>query len=279
MKEAVNSQLTAKTGVDLMTIDDSWDYPPNHPISPERAAELIRGELGNYYLDMMRRACSPFYWHAPGINGHRRICANGTLTYVRSDERVFGVTANHVLAAYLEQCDEPGVVLQLGNARFTANPIASSSELDLVTFTLPPTIAGTVQKEITPVPLPRPGDEPQEGRGIMLAGFVGDERREGPGSRVDWGMLGVLGVARRVTQKQITWSPDRKRNIDALDFPANKDLGGISGGPLIAWFEKAGGLLAYHSLAGIVVEANATIENVVAIRVEYIRPDGTLRPL
>ena len=268
-----------KARVTLMSIDDSWDYPTNHPISAERAAELMGGELGSYYRDIMRRACSPFYWHAPGTDGKRHIRANGTLTYVRSNERTFGVTAHHVFAAYLEQTDEPGITLQLGDAPFTVDLIASSPELDLVTLSLPPGIADAVHKDIMPVPLPRPGDEPQEGRGIMLAGFVGEDRREGPGPLVGWGMLAAIGVARRVTQKQITWMVERERNIDTHAFPVNKELGGISGGPLIAWFEKAGGLLSFHSLAGIIVEANSTIENVVAIRAEYIRADGTLRPL
>lgn len=262
-----------------MSFSTGQTYPGGHPVSPERARELMSGDLGAEYFRILQRACAPIYWHVADGGSGRRILANGTLTFVQSPERVFGVTAAHVIADYQSRRHTPGMTMQLNNAVFTPNIIARSDRLDLVTLDLPPLAQLAIGKEIAPVSLPRPHDEPQEGRGIMICGYPGTERNEQAPSSVGWGMFGAVGVARRVNGKQITWRPDHEHHIDVKGLPKlppNKDLGGISGGPLIAWFEKAGGLLAYYSLAGIVVEASAALENVVAIRSEFIRPDGTL---
>lgn len=263
-----------------MSFTETWEYPEGHPISPAQAREQLRGDLGKHNFEILARSCSPFYWHQPARAEQPSIRANGTLTYVRSDARMFGVTAAHVFKQYLHDAGEDGCQLQVGNAFLDLELIALDERLDLATVVLPDLWARQVSKDIMPISLPRPCDVPQEGRRIMLCGFVGEDRLERPGVRVDWGMLGVAGIARRVTEKQITWSPDHEAHIPVAGVPQlgrHKNLGGISGGPVIAWFEKAGGLLSYFTLAGIIVEANAALENVVAIRTEFIRPDGTLR--
>lgn len=264
-----------------MTFSNDWSYPEGHPISPERAQALLKGDLGTAYLQILKGACAPIYWHATGIDGQRSVCANGTITFVRTPQRTFGITANHVLEAYEADAGSDDLQLQIFNTVYIPHVIARSAQLDLVTLDIPDNVLASMGKDITPVSLPRPRDETQEGRGIMICGYVGGERREHAPLVVEWGMLGVVGIARRVTERQISWSPDHEHHVQIDGLPKlapNKDLGGISGGPLIAWFEKANGRLAYYSLAGIIVEASAEIENVIAIRSEYIREDGSLRP-
>ena len=265
-----------------MTFDQAWKYPDNHPLSLDQAKALTSGDLGREHSKILARSCSPLYWYTPEDTRGNVIQANGTLTYTQSNERVFGVTAAHVVREYQAQAAREDCVLQLGNSRFSLDIIAIDDRLDLATVAIPPAHFREVGKEIAPVSLSRPNDIPQEGRGIMLCGFVGEDRHLSPGLRVDWGMFVATGIARRVNDKQITWVPDHKAHIPVPGVPAlrrNKNLGGISGGPLIAWFEKVGGLLAYYSLAGVIVEANPVLENVIAIRTEFIRPDGTLRAM
>ncbi len=164
------------------------------------------------------------------------------------------------------------------NEEFDPEVIDQSEALDLATVVTTPELVASVGKEVVPVPMARPDDAPQEGRGIMLCGYPGQDRKELPSLNVEWELFTALGVARRVNANQITWVPDREHNVPTDDMqtpPPNKDLGGISGGPLIAWYEKAGGM-TYYSFAGVVVEASAALENVVAIRAEFIRPDGTI---
>lgn len=114
----------------------------------------------------------------------------------------------------------------------------------------------------------------------MLAGYPGTERIHSDGS-INWGLFTCLGVAKVVSADQITWAAEREYDmpIDGIpSLPANADLGGISGGPLVGWFETDSGLTHYR-LCGIISQASAMLENVVAKRAEFIRPDGTIRDL
>lgn len=61
-----------------------------------------------------------------------------------------------------------------------------------------------------------------------------------------------------------------------LELTRKKNLGGLSGGPLIAWFERPKTYLSYFSLAGVIKEASAELEYVVASRSHFIRPDGRI---
>lgn len=262
-----------------MSFTDQGLWPENHPVSVDRAKELMRGDLGRYNFEILARICSPIYWHLPDDSGARPIRANGTLSYVRAGEHVFGVTAAHVIAEYLSDAGKPGCVFQLGNAEFTADIIDMDERLDLATLRLDEKVLASVGKEIMPVSLCRPQDVPQEGRGIMMCGYIGEERQELPNRQVGWGMLGVVGISRRVSEDQITWAPDHDHHIPVPgvpQLPRNKKLGGISGGPLIAWFEKPETHFTYFSLAGVVKEASAELEYVVATRSHFIRPDGRI---
>lgn len=261
-----------------MTFAEDPKPPLDHPITPIRAKELVAGDLGNVYRDILSQCVAPLYWHGPDSCGNRHICSNGSMTFVQTPERVFGVTAAHVLKEYTRVKNEPGIRCQLMNAWFDAEVIDESESLDLATVAIKPELIAETGKEVIPVTIASSGDTPQEGRGIMLAGYPGQERRQLPGLSVEWGLFTALGVARRVNVQQITWIPDREHHVPVGGQqmpPPNQGLGGISGGPLIAWYENAAGL-TYYSLAGVIVEASAALENVVAIRSEFICPDGSI---
>jgi hypothetical protein len=262
-----------------MSFDDQWSWPDESPITVDRAKELMRGELGRYHYEMLARTCSPLYWHFPDEWGSRPVQANGTLSYVRAEDHIFGITAAHVVTEYLLDARRPDCVLQLGNSRFIADIIDLSEKHDLATLRLSDAVLNAIGKQIMPVSLPRPNDVPQEGRGIMICGYIGEDRRELANQQVEWGMLGVVGIARRVSEDQITWIPEHEHNEPPTDVPPlsrNKDLGGISGGPLIAWFERPESHLSYFNLAGVVKEASAALEYVVATRSHFIRSDGRI---
>src|SRR5258708_26220457 len=119
-----------------MIFNDEWSWPEGHPVSVERAKELMRGDFGRYHYDILARVCSPLYWHFPDEKGGRPIRANGTLSYVQSDGQVFGVTAAHVINRYLNDEKMPGCILQLGNAPFSADIIDMDERFDLATLRL-----------------------------------------------------------------------------------------------------------------------------------------------
>lgn len=254
-----------------------WRSPPNHPISPERARELLSGDLGKVYRKILMDCCAPFYWSRR--NGNKLdFCSNGTLTIMHTSERLIGVTARHVVQGYLDARDVCSVVLQVMNAEVPdLKVIAMSSKgLDLATIELDERFLANFGKAIVPLS-GWPPLAPEEGRGIMLAGYPGTERILRDGS-IDWGLFTCLGIARTVTTDQITWAAERvyKLAVEGIpNLPPNANLGGISGGPLLGWFETASGITQYR-LCGIISQASAMLENVVAKRAEFIMADGSI---
>lgn len=255
-----------------------WRPPDNHPITPERAKELISGELGNVCRKILMDCCAPFFWSRR--NGNKLdLCSNGTITIVRTSERLIGVTARHVIQGYLDARQMCPVVLQVYDSELRdLKVIAMSSEgLDLATIELDNDFLAKLGKSIVPLS-GWPPLQPQEGRGIMLAGYPGEERILSDSS-IDWGLFTCLSIARVVTHDQITWAVERDYDIPVEGIPRlppNANLGGISGGPLIGWFETASGITQYR-LCGIISQASPMLENVVAKRADFIMPDGGIR--
>lgn len=77
----------------------AWEAPEGHPISIEKAKELMAGDLADVYRDILRKCCAPIYWF-DRRRKDGRILSNGTVTFVQTPERLLGVTAAHVLNAY-----------------------------------------------------------------------------------------------------------------------------------------------------------------------------------
>lgn len=244
---------------------------------------MVVSELGDVQRDMLRDCMLPLYWHdrtagqEPG-----QVLNSGTLTIARTPRRVLGITAAHVVRGYLADRSQRPLTLQLLNAGIDAlEVIAISDRLDLATINVSDDNLNRCGKLISPISILEQGrHEPQEGRGIMFAGYPGIGRSQLSARLIEWGMFAVLGIARRVTEEQITWVAERDDAVEhpiIPTLPPNAELGGISGGPMVAWFEKYDGMLSYGSLVAIVSQANPNLENVVAKRIHYIADDGAIR--
>lgn len=84
-----------------------------------------------------------------------------------------------------------------------------------------------------------------------------------------------------LTSQDPTFLIEREYGIplkDIAELPMNYDLGGISGGPVISWFETKNFITSYH-FAGIISEASSEYENIIAKRADFIRPDGSIKPI
>jgi hypothetical protein len=249
----------------------------DHPISLEQARTLLAGALGNFYRAILRACCAPIYWFDLE-DTQARILNNCTLTFVQTPDRLIGITAAHVIRGYLSDYNTHKIALQVFDALVEYLDIIDiSDENDIATISVDNELLDKIGKEIVPLTC-WPPREPQEGRGIMLAGYPGVDRIVPEHLEVDWGLFTALGVARRVTETQITWLVERDHVVKAdviPTLPPHRTLGGISGGPLIAFFETSN-FLSYYVIAAIVSQAHEGLEYVVAKRADCIRADGTI---
>jgi hypothetical protein len=258
--------------------------PEGHPISIERAKELMAGNLADVYRDILSTSCAPVYWFERDRTD-LGILNNGTVTFLQTPDRLLGVTAAHVLLGYRNDASRTEVVLQIMDHvvdDIQDRIIDVSDRFDLATFEVNEQFLAQVDKRIVPLRNwpPRP---PEEGRGIMLAGYPAVERHAAA-NRVDFGLFTALVVARRVTDIQITWLIEREAQLAGARVPApppNYGLGGVSGGPLITWLESDTHIATY-ALGGIITEHpdyeknEFWVERVVAVRADLISPTGRI---
>ena len=115
----------------------------------------------------------------------------------------------------------------------------------------------------------------------MLAGYPAVERLT-EGNRVNYGLFTVIGIARTVSDRQITWLTEPEAQLDNANIPPPPPfygLGGISGGPLITWLESES-YVATFVLGGIITEHpnyeenDFSIERVIASRADLISASG-----
>jgi hypothetical protein len=256
-----------------------WTPPNNHPIDEARAREIVR-LIGQPSREFIASCCVPLFWFA-AAEVARTVLSNGTVTLVKTPTRTIGLTADHVVAGCLKAFDPGGVVVQIGDISLhdlRSRLIARSDELDLASFEVGDLIgrfgAGWPRK----LPLVSwPPSPPQEGRGIMIGGYPGIERRPIDTHNISFGIFTALGIARTVSDDQISCLFEREYLVETSDFPSlppNIDLGGISGGPVITVMESTSYLVSYR-LGGIVSEASAELAKVFAKRVDFIKDDGS----
>ena len=193
---------------------NSCGPPEGHPISEEQARQLLVGDLGDVYRDILRGCCAPVYWHRRAAVGTIEICDNGTLTFVNTGVRLIGVTAAHVVEGFDKARAACDVTLQVMNAELDGgfDVIDIDTNLDIATISVDTDLLKRLGKAINPLE-GWPPLVPEEGRGIMLAGYPGIDRLTLPANAVSWGLFTAMGIARRVTSHQITWLIERQHGV------------------------------------------------------------------
>jgi len=253
-----------------------WQPPEGHPISPDRAKELMAGDLGDQYREILAGPCLPIYWHPTGGNP-TSVIDNGTVTVVKPCDTVFGITAAHVVRDYEMRVDSECITLRLWDQVMPRLEVIDVSEkYDLATFAIEPHVLNRIaeKRNFPLVPLGHwPPKSPQEGRGIMFGGYPGAARCGHDDGTVEWGFFPCIGVARRGLEDQITWLIEPDWGLEGSEVPSR--FGGISGGPVIGWFESPS-YISHFALSGIISEAHDEFGNVVAITADRINDDGTI---
>lgn len=163
-----------------------------HPITLERAHELMAGPLAEVYRAILNDCCCPIFWYRRD-RADRSIQNHGTVTFVQTPERLPGVTAAHVLDGYLVDSQNGDMALQVFDATvddMQNRIIDLPGHLDVATFAVDDALLARLGKRV--VPLSNwPPQPPQEGRGIMLAGYPAVVRLT-EGKAVNFGLFTVL---------------------------------------------------------------------------------------
>jgi hypothetical protein len=256
----------------------NWRPPGNQPIDEAQARKIV-ALVRAPTREFIASCCVPLFWFAEA-DGARTVLGNGTVTLVKTPIRTIGVTADHVVAGCLQAFDPGGVIMQLADRSLhdlRSRLIARSKELDLASFDIDGMTGELGSGWSGKVPLESwPPTPPREGGGIMIGGYPGIGRQVINTRQICFGIFTALGIARTVSDDQISCLFERKYLMENSDgpMPPNTDLGGISGGPVITLIISPSYFVSYR-LGGIVSEASSELEKVFAKRADFIKDDGS----
>lgn len=128
--------------------------------------------------------------------------------------------------------------------------------------------------------VPWPPVIPEEGNGVLICGLPAVSRLNPRPFRVDIGYSTFVMRVDSVTDR--TLSMLRQPNEEVLDIlglgiaPLGLDIGGMSGGPVAAVIQDAGGTLSWH-ISGIIYEGHQSYNIIQAMRADWINDDGTIK--
>ena len=207
---------------------------------------------------------------------------NGSCGFIRTPERDFVVTANHVVEAALVAINEQRARVLIGQCwieNFEECVIASSKALDIATLRF--------SERALPYVKTKPGWEsrfstywppiaPGEHCNVFFNGYPGairDVDEKGFTYRTYTGLC----VTSTVTDSwiRIVRDPTFEDSSDTPNLaPLNFNTGGISGAPLFSCI-KVNGLIQLI-FCGVITEGNAAFDLIHAARADSINADGTL---
>ena len=125
-------QLSRALGIKYMT-DEEFD-----PKRVKKAKELASGPLGQEMGKFPLRFAKPVFFGQKPSKGETIKVKNGTITFIKLEERPIGITCSHVVDEYRKISQDGNCVFQIGHLEFDplVRIIDQSPEMDLVTIDL-----------------------------------------------------------------------------------------------------------------------------------------------
>ena len=254
---------------------------------------MIAAGLGKAEIEFVASLTSPLFWVLRTDDGDR--FKNGTAFFLDTGERIFGVTAGHVVDECFKDVRRQafGGCFIGGHGRsiqvdLAKRVIDGNPDLDIATFEIAPDevahIGKTVLRGYVKTWPPR---DVQMGRGVTYCGFPGNGRRVDGPRILNFGCVTASGIATSTNEFSISILIEREMLVPALGdgvVPENYDFGGISGGPVLAIIETerirswipAGVIFQGPNPSDDPAESIPGFDLVKARPVRYIHPDGTL---
>ena len=232
------------------------------------------------------RVCTPIYWHDRRQPFPKDV-QGASCFFLRFEERVVGITADHVVDAYYAaRAQTPALVCQVRLAPFDLDAalIDRDRGLDLATFAVSENEVSTIDA----VPIDCRGNwpppTPVRMRAASLAGFPEIMRIVRPDRSAEFKAYGALPTVEDVTDSQIifTYDPERDAALHAPKPPLGFNLSGCSGGPVLMHGMRNG--LHRWFPVGLIIRGPrdvgkgeiASFDIIRARRIHCLKPDGTL---
>lgn len=220
-------------------------------------------------------------WNRRTLVGTRAI-NSATVFFLRLDDRLFAVTAGHVLDGYQEAKAKSGksITCQIGNIPF--DPISrlrsrgTNKDIDVAIFDLTWEELARIGKQAV-LGAPWPPTAPSIGQGVFLVGFPAKLRFWLDPRSISFGLYSGFAPISQITETELTSAFEREFWVSSEGErlpPHGLDLGGLSGGPVLLPLEHDDGTWDL-ALAGVITHAVFN-EVVYAMRAELIRADGAL---
>jgi hypothetical protein len=234
--------------------------------------------MGRVLVDAVISHTTCFGIAVPAENKRINI-ANGSVFFVQTPKALLAVTAKHVYEDYIaKKAESDGVECQIANLPFLPDErlVGLGKAYDIATFRMLP----EELRKINKIPMTCwPPLPPQEGGGILYAGFPGTEKTENGPRDFSFGVYAGSGVARTVTDMQIKSLVEHEHLIDVYKLgrlpEPGFDTGGMSGGPVMTLVESDHFL--HWRLGGVIVQGWAAVDMILAHRADVIMDDGRIR--
>ncbi len=256
-----------------------WRTAARRDATPEKAVPRKQREFGRETLRAAASLVAPIYF-APRDGAGNNAINNGTIFFLDLGQGPFGVTADHVLRAFLNRKQaEPGLRCQIAELPFEPEDrlIDRDDYRDIATFRIE---AEELSRLGNAVHRPRyrwPPKPPERGQGVLFAGYPGCERRLVGRRKVEFGICLAAPVASAINDRAVICQFERAHWIDAFGSappPENRFLGGLSGAPL--WTVSGRGGKASWRLGGVISAFSQNWDLLFAKHAACILPDGRL---
>lgn len=248
-------------------------------MEPVSRAALDAAERHGYLRALraqVKAVCAPFWWHGEDESNIYRIFHNGTVSFVDTGIRKLAITADHVLAQYLEdRARNPSVTCQFGSStvEIGGRIIARDSRQDLATIDVSEVLVGGTGASFH-APAKWPPPPVSLGDVVLCGGYPGNQRIEREGT-ADLPFQWVIGRATSVSAHNLSLYLDFENMHTLLGQPEalNRSIGGMSGGPIFRFVSSP---IEHFEQVGVIYQLHESLELIVARPTILIRPDGSI---
>lgn len=272
----------------------SYGSEPDEAHKAEAIAMILAG-LGEVELHIAASYTTPFFWVVRYSDGSEQL-KGGSLFFLDTGTRMFGVTAAHVVEGCLNDGkSSPFVQCMLGSngkESLAFKPkerlIDFHPDIDIATFRFSAEEINYINRSVLrgshqgwPPPIP------QDERGVICCGFPGRGRRVIRPREISFGLFALGGIVSNCREQSLSILIERENLTQILGkeiMPENYDFGGVSGGPVIAIVESptlrswqpAGVIIQGPNPSGIQSESIVGLEIIRARPIHFIKEDGSL---